>query len=240
MLITLRTKILLLLAVSVAGAVSCRDRSAESKTLPEKIPTPPEMQLTAREEGWPPKLVGRTNVVDVPWTARLGSLTESRELELRQAATQDARVRTTLGARFAYVTAAEVEPDKQGPAGTDALPIRLTFYSYTHNFAVDVFMRQGVVDSVSRREGYQPPEGVEEIKAAIAIAQREPRLRAAVKGMHATAIVTYPEEGQPGSGHRVLHVSFSASGGEEEVPQYYAIVDLTEQKVVIAGRVGEK
>lgn len=239
--VRLSTKILLLLNVVLFATVSCHERPAEHKTLPEKIPTPPEVRFTAREEGWPPRPLGRTNVVDVPWTAHLAALTESRELELRKAATKDARVRTALGARFGYVTAAEVEPDKQRPSGaTDALPVRLTFYSYTNNVAVEVVMRQGAVEEVTRREGYQPPEGADEIKAAIVLAQHDSRLAALVKGMHATAIVTYPEQGKPGYGHRVLHVSFSANGTEEEVPRYYALVDLTEQKIVIAGRVGER
>lgn len=235
------TTILLLLNVMLFGTVGCHKRPAKHQVLPEKIPTPPEVRFTGREEGWPPRPLGRTNVVGVPWTARPAALTESQEAGLRNTATQDTRVRTALGARFAYVTLAEVEPDKQRPLrAADALPVRLTFYSYTNNIAVEVLMRRGAVEGVTRREDYQPPEGADEIKAAIALAQDESRLAAFVKGMHATAIVTYPEQGHLGYGHRVLHVSFSAGGGEEEAPRYYALVDLTEQKVVTAGPVGER
>jgi hypothetical protein len=239
--IRLNIIILLLLNVALFGTVGCHKRPAEHQALPEKIPTPPEVRFTTREEGWPPRPQGRANVADVPWTARLAALTESREAELRNAATQDTRVRSALGARFGYVTAAEVEPDKQHAGeAADALPVRLTFYSYTNNVAVEVLMRQGAVEEVTRRGGYQPPEGADEIKAAIVLAQQDSRLATLVKGMHATAIVTYPERGQPGYGHRVLHVSFSANAAEEEAPRYYALVDLTEQKIVTAGPVGER
>ena len=236
------TIIFLLLNVALFATAGCHKRPREHQALPEKIPTPPEVRFSNREEGWPPRPQRRTNVADVPWTPRLAALTESREAELRNAATQDARVRNALGARFGYVTAAEVEPDKQRASeAANALPVRLTFYSYTNNVAVEVRMRQSAVEEVTRREGYQPPEGADEIKAAIVLAQQDSRLATLVKGMHATAIVTYPEQGQPGYGHRVLHVSFSANGvAEEEAPRYYALVDLTEQKVVTAGPVGER
>jgi hypothetical protein len=101
-------------------------------------------------------------------------------------------------------------------------------------------MKQGTVAELSRREGYQPPEGAEEIKEAIALAQRESRISEAVKGMYATAILTAPEKGTQGFGHRILHVSFTATGDPEEVPAYYALVDLSEQKVILAEKVGRR
>jgi hypothetical protein len=134
-----------------------------------------------------------------------------------------------------------VDPDKQRPnSAPETRAVRLTFYSYTNNIAIEVLMGQEAVEEVTKREDYQPPEGPDEIKAAIALAQQEPRLADPVKGMHATAILSYLERGQPAYGHRVLHVSFSVSGGEEEAPRYYALVDLTAQKIVAAGPVGER
>jgi hypothetical protein len=179
--------------------------------------------------------------MEVASTARPAALTDTRESELRNAATQDSQVRATLGEHFAYVMAAELDPDKQKPdQATDARAVRLTFYSYSNNVAVEVLMRQQKVEQVSKHENYQPPEGPEEIKTAIALAQREPRLSELVKGMHATAILIYFERGQPEYGRRILHVSFSATEAEEEAPRYYALVDLTEQKTVAAGPVGER
>lgn len=219
----------------------CRDESAKEQKMPEKIPTPPDMRFSAHEETWPPRPQGRTNVVNVPWSIRANALTEAREVELRNIAIHDAKVRGVLGRRFAYIAAAEVEPEKDRPGdGANERPVRLSFYSYTNNVAVDVFMRQSAVAEVNRREGYQPPESAEEIKAAIVLAQHDSRVAPATRGLRATAIVTYPSEGQAGYGHRILHVSFTATGGEEEVPKYYALVDLTDQKVVAAGRVGGK
>lgn len=229
---------LLLLSTILFGAPGCH-RVTKQRTLPDKIPRPPDLQLTGREEGWPPRPHGRTNVSNVPWTVRAGALTETLETELRTTALQDAQVRTALGERFGYVAAAEVESAKESARGAgEPLPVRLTFYSYTNNVTVEVLMQGRTVDKVNRREGYQPPEGVEEIQTAIALADRDSRLREVVQNMRATAIVTYREQGQPGYGHRVLHVSFSATG--EDVPRYYALVDLTDQKIVTAGPVGER
>jgi len=90
------------------------------------------------------------------------------------------------------------------------------------------------VQSVDRREGYQPPEGTEEIRAAIAMAERDPRLHDAVSGLQATAIVTYNPQFR---GHRVLHVSFSPRGEDVPIPRFYALVDLTNASVPIAGPV---
>jgi hypothetical protein len=233
----IRNAVLLAMSALLLGIAGCQH--SKQATLPAKIPSPPDIQISGHDQGWPPRPQGRTNVVDVPYSALPAVLTASREAQLRQAATQDTRVRTALGERFSYITANRAEPDKQNaniPA--EALPFRLTFYSYSNNVAVEVLMKQDTVAEVVRREGYQPPEGAEEIKAAVALAQRESRFSEAVKGMYATAIVTAPEKGTPGYGHRVLHVSFSATGGPEEVPAYYALVDLTEQKVVVADRVG--
>jgi hypothetical protein len=214
-------------------ATGCH-RADKTHTLPNEIPTPPRITFTGPSEGWPPRPQGRTNEVEVPYTLRQGALTDARTAELRQAALQNAQVRAALGERFAFITAAEVEPDKQNPqAAAAATEVRLTFFSYSTNVAVQVLMRAREVEKVERREGYQPPEGAEEIKAAIELARRDPRLREVVQNMQATAILTYVQQDRPGYGHRVLHVSFSAPG--DDVPRYFALVDLTEQKVLVAG-----
>jgi hypothetical protein len=238
----MRTRLitLCLLNAALLGTVSCR-RPEKHARLPEKVPTPPEIRFTAREAGWPPRPYERANVVDVLWTPRLDALTESREEELRNTALQDSRVRTALGERYAYIMAGEMDPDKERPdRATEARRVRLTFYSYSNNIPVEVLVHQRAVEQVTKRENYQPPEGPDEIKAAIALAQQEPRLAEFVQGMHATAILIYRERSQPGYGHRILHVSFTATGGEEEAPRYYALVDLTEQKTLASGPVGER
>jgi len=206
--------------------------------LPGKIPTVPAIEFTKVEEGWPPRPQGRTNESDVPWTQRPGAFTASQEAGLRQSALQDTQVRAALGERFAYITASEVEPDKARPRSAgEPIPVMLTFYSYSNNVAVEVHMSGQKVEKVNRREAYQPPEGAEEIKAAIALALQDPRAVESVRNMRATAIVTYREAATSEAGHRVLHVSFSTP--PDYVPQYYALVDLTANKVLIFSKIAE-
>jgi len=211
----------------------------KSRPLPATVPAPPDLQFTSTAEGWPPRPRDRTNVAAVPTMARPNALTEVLEAELRTAALQDSRVRTALGERFAYIAAAEVEPvDKRTPPpATGPLPVRLTFYSYSNNVAVDVLLRGREVAEVLRREGYQPPEGPEEIAEAVALARRDERVGRYVEGMGATAILTYEQPNQA-SGHRVLHVSFTPPAAD--APRYYALVDLTGRSVVAAGPVAER
>ena len=88
------------------------------------------------------------------------------------------------------------------------------------------------VRSVQRKEGYQPPEGAEEIATAIRLAQLDKRLRDKVSGWNSTGILTAIRKGKPGFGHRVLYVTFSRS--DAGPPNYYAFVDLTEGRVLVA------
>ncbi len=233
----LSARMLLGLMLLVA-ALACQPekKSIDSKPkLPEKAPPPPAIEFTGTAEEWPPSPRGRENVTFVPTTTRVDVLTAERAAALRTAVLQEARVRTALGERFGFVAAAQLDPAKDRPGQPGALAARLTFYSYSNNVAVEVLTSDRRVDAVNRREGYQPPEGTEEIEAAIALARRDARLRNVVEGMSATAIVTYRPQNQPGYGHRVLHVSFSAPNAE--APRYYALVDLTDLSILTAGPV---
>jgi hypothetical protein len=235
----IRSSTIAVLCLGVIGLCSAGcHRADKTHALPSKVPTLPEITFTGAKEGWPPRPQGRTNEVEVPYTLRPGALTDGRAAELREAAVQEAQVRAALGERFAFITAAEVEPDKQNPHGADT-QIQLTFFSYSNNVAVQVLMRERKVERVERREAYQPPEGAEEIKAAIQLARQDSRLREVAQNMNATAILTYAQQDRPGYGHRVLHVSFSVPG--QDVPRYFALVDLNEQKILAAGEpAGEK
>jgi hypothetical protein len=99
-------------------------------------------------------------------------------------------------------------------------------------------MRGAEVTSVTPKEGYQPPEGVDEIKMASALAARALHLGTKLRELQSGAIAVFPSQGQPGHGHRVLHVTFNRGG--EDLPSYFALVDLTDQKVLSAGPVGRK
>jgi hypothetical protein len=226
--------ILVAMIAGVLYASGCHEKQKE-KALPDKVPETPALKFEGPLAGWPPHPQDRTNVVNVPWKELPGILTATQIQNLRQAALQNAEVRTALGARYAYVTADPIEPGKEPDAGKVAGGIRMTFYSYANNIAVEVFMKETAVEKVVRREGYQPPEGPEEIRVATELAAREEHLRGKLKGLENTGLVTFPQEGQPGYGHRVLHINFTKNGND--VPSYYALVDLTEQKVLRAGPV---
>ncbi len=229
--------LLFLLCVAASSFLGCRRETKQSR-LPSKIPVPPAIEFTKVEEGWPPRPQGRTNESYVSWTQRSAAFTESQEAGLRQAALQDAQVRAALGDRFGYITASEIEPDKAHPrSATEQAPVILTFYSYSNNVAIEVQIAGQKVEKVNRREGYQPPEGVEEVKAAIALALQDQRAAESVRNMRPTAILTYAESGREQQGHRVLHVSFSSP--PDYVPQYYALVDLTANKVLVFSRIAE-
>ena len=227
---TLLVPFLLALLVFAGGC----ERSTKKRMLPEKPPKAVQLEFTGPEEGWPPRPKGRENVAEVPWREIRGSLTDALEAEIRQAALQDTRVRELLGERFAYISTDEIEPSKdRSHDASEPLATRVTFFSHSNNVAVEVLMQGPKVESVKRREMYQPPEGREEIELAVALARRDGRLLEKVAGMRGDAIIIFPEKDQPGYGHRILYVSFSKE--DDDVPFYSAVVDLTEKQVLLAG-----
>lgn len=202
--------------------------------LPAETPQAPVLEFTGPAEGWPPSPKGATNVTLVPWEEIPGSLTDVLESEIRQAALQDPRVRELLGNRFAYISTDEIEPEKeQKQDASQPLATRVTFFSHANNVAIEVRMSGTTVENVTKREEGQPPEGQDEIKAAIALAQRDQRLRGKLQGLIGSAILASLQAGQPGYGHRVLDVTFTREG--EDVPRYFALVDLTDRRVLAGG-----
>ncbi len=233
-----RSILLISVLILLLDLPACKKKQ-DRHTLPEKPPKPPVLEFSTEQKEWPPRPVGRTNVIDIPWKEIPGALTEARAMELRQIALQDARVRAALGARFAYISADALEPDKDHPRGpNEPAEVRLTFFSHAKNVAVLVAMRGNEVVSIAPKEGYQPPEGVDEIKAASALAARMLHLESKVREFQSGAIVVVPKQGQPGYGHRVLHVTFNKAG--EDLPRYFAIVDLTDQTILSGGPVGSR
>ncbi len=218
--------------------LACKPKS-QQVTLPEKPPQVVRQEFTEKQEGFPPKVKGRTNVSAVAVQELSTSLTDSLAVQTRDAALQDTRVRDLLGARFAYITVDEIEPEKGQTVNAGAAPItRVTFFSYANNAAVYARMNGLKVESVTKAEGFQPPEGREEINTAIALASRDDNLRSKLQGLTGHAILSYTPEGQAGYGHRVLRVTFRQ--GDEDVPRYFSMVDLTDQKVLSAGALGHE
>lgn len=223
-----------LLALFVLALVMLAAGCQEKRALPEKPPEVHAIEFTGPEAGWPPKPKGQTNVTEVAWQEIPGSLTDSLEAAIRRAALQDTRVPNLLGARFAYISTDEIEPaEKRSRLPSEPLVTRVTFFSHSNNVAVEARLQGLRVDSAKTKEGYQPPEGKDEIEAAIALARRDDRLRDKVPNLSGDAILAFPEREQPGYGHRVLYVTFSIE--EEDLPRYFALVDLTEPTVLSAG-----
>ena len=226
-----------LVPLTLLALAAGEQQPAHPKPLPAKPPKAPSLEFTGPREGWPPRPRDQANVKEVPWTETAGGLTEQRAEQLRKAALRDASVRRLLGERFAYITTDTIEPEKdRRPQPGEALQTRVTFYSYTRNTAIEVRMKGEKVEAAEEQKRFQPPEGVEEIKAAIALAQKDRRLQDKLQGLVGHAILAYPRKDQPGHGHRVLYVSFSKE--EDDHPRYVALVDLTDRKVLSAGAAG--
>jgi hypothetical protein len=216
--------------------LACRKSQQQQPQLPEKAPQVAKQDFTDKSQGFPPKAKDRTNVSAVAVQESQTGLTDARAVQVRDAALQDAQVRNLLGARFAYITVDEIEPEKGQTLDTSAgLITRVTFFSYSNNAAVYVRMNGQKVESSTKVDGFQPPEGREEIKAAVALASRDDNLANKLQGLTGRAILSYTPEGQPGYGHRVMRVTFR--NGDEDVPRYFAMVDLTDQRVLSSGAV---
>lgn len=223
-----------LLAAVASAAVGGCQKPKRMAALPEKPPEIAVLKFGEAEGGWPPLPIGAQNVTLVSWSEVSVSLTEPLGVQLQQAALADAQVRQLLGERFVFISTDELELGKTGRPQTMAeLATRLTFFSHTNNVAVEVRMLGSQVKNVKRREGYQPPEGAEEIDLAVQLARRDSRIREKVVGLEAGALVAFPQKDQAGYGNRVLYVNFSKSG--EGLANYMALVDLTTQKVLAAG-----
>src|SRR5713101_7301166 len=210
-----------------AVVVGCR--KTKQPQLPAKPPQVVRQEFTGPQEGFPPKVKGRTNVTAVAVQESNLRLTDALAVQTRDAALQDQRVRDLLGSRFVYIDTDEIEPEK-GQTLSGPLVTRVTFYSYANNVAVLVRMNGLKVESATRKDGYQPPQGRDEIKEAIALASRDSNLRDRLQGLTGHAILTHIQEGRPGYGHRILRVTFR--NGDEDAPRYFANVDLTDQKVL--------
>jgi hypothetical protein len=129
--------------------------------------------------------------------------------------------------------------------------VLLTYYSYKNSVGIQVCLRGERVERVIRMpKGQEPPEGDEEIQDADTLARQHQNLKGKLDGLMPHGLLWEPHRGlipggsdwftswtpflnDPGFGNRVLLLTYSR--GEEGDPQYWAIVDLTAQKVLDAG-----
>jgi hypothetical protein len=159
---------------------------------------------------------------------------------LRKAAEGDVRVATLLGSRWGFIDADRLPPVGKvsfGCCRNTVQLVRLVYYSYSSNVAVEVRMKEASVFSAARLEGYQPPEGLQDVQRGIELAKADPRLAGKVRPLEGHGLLMQPDRGffrnDPGYGHRIIWITFSQ--GQSGDPKYWAVVDLTEDTVLDAG-----
>jgi hypothetical protein len=212
-------------------------------TLPGQVPGPHGLQFTGEDIAGhhKPKMAGTVQNANAKRaTNERAVLTGEEVATLRRAAESDRRVTAQLGTRWAFIDA-----DRLPPAGKVSFGcclhaaglVRLIYYSHGQNIAVEVQMKEANVLSVSRLEGYQPPEGRQDVQRGIELAKADPRLVGKVEQLQGHGLLMQPDRGffrnDPGYAHRTMWITFSK--GHDGDPKYWAIVDLTEDKVLEAG-----
>ena len=247
-----------LLCSLVAGCSSVTLSNVPKKPLPSSLPALSELTLALPPEGGPRRPVNSSGPSAFQGGVPTIIITEEDPRPLRVTAEQDSRVREHLGDRFGFIRSEEVSADHcvgtngeedshsahltKRPSTQDTVH-QLTYYSYSHNSAINVCLQGKEVTSVQRdpRQGYQPPEGSEEVEQAIALARKDVRIAQDVQNLPGHAILTSPEEyryfwvsDEAGFGDRVLWVTFSEM--PESLALFYARVDLTKGQVLDAGK----
>src|SRR6266498_3785051 len=180
--------------------------------LPQAPPEVPFLEFTGQGGEWPPKPWGVTEFKPVHAQEVLNSLTDELEQKVRTAALRDGRVRELLGERFAHINSDLVQTGKgQNRNCAEPLSTRLIFFSHINNVAIEVLMKGSYVQDVSKMEGYQPPEGSDEIVEAICLARSDIRIKDQVQLLSAHAILLPNAVEDIGYGHRRMWVTFTDS-----------------------------
>jgi len=212
--------------------------------LPVAAPSPHPLDFADSNEETHVRPLVSSATQPTPVTSAEGpeALSTAEKSALDAAARKDVRVAAVLGSRAAFIDADFLGTDGKLDLGccktaSGRRPVLLTYYSYANNIAVQVIMKNDVVAAVDRREGYVPAEGDEEIRAAIDLARRDARLGGRVQGLDGHALLMEPERGviwnDAGYGHRVMWVTFER--GTSGDPLFWALVDLSDQRVLEAG-----
>ncbi len=211
--------------------------------LPEEIPPLNSLQFTGEDTAGhhKPKMVGASGDAAVKRSTNDAAvLTADEVATFRTVAESDRGVAMQLGSRWVFIDADRMPPEGKltfGCCRQTTSVVRLVYYSYSQNVAVDVRVKESGVLSVSRREGYQPPEGQGDVQRGIELAKADPRLAGKVNQLQGHGLLMQPDQGffrnDPGYGHRTIWITFSEGQGGD--PKYWAVVDLTEDKVLEAG-----
>jgi hypothetical protein len=210
--------------------------------LPAQPPVVSKLELIQSSEG--ARLTPKGDAVRGAARVQTSAVDEIRENSpVVQAAERHPQVQERLGKRYFFISA---EPAKHkdrfcpstllrtsGQASTTPGLTRITYYSYSRTAAVIVCMNaQEFVSLPTVPKDYQPPESDREEAEAIRVARLDARIQDKVKDLKANVILTDPEWrlwwwNNEGYGHRVFYVTFEKEGSGD--PQYYAVVDLTEE-----------
>ena len=210
--------------------------------LPGTPPVPHRLQFAGIDEAGhaKPKTAAAGASMELIRKVSPAAFTTDQIMELRQAAEASPRVAALLGDRWTFIEADRLVAEGKASFGCCSASIhqaRLLYFSYTHNVAVEVLLKEMTVIAVSRREGYIPPEGDQDVQKAVELARGDSRLSGKVAGLEGHGIMMEPKQGMiwddPGYGHRVMWVTFSH--GQDGDPKFWAVVDLTDDKVLDAG-----
>jgi len=235
---------ILVLELTACSLIQRRDPETvvQKQTLPAQAPMVSKLELVQ-----PPsnaRLIPKGDTVPGAAKLQTAAVEEIREdSPVVQAAEQHPQVREKLGQRYFFISAAPTKskdrfcpstlPRTSGQAAATSALTRITFYSYSNTAAVIVCMNaQEFVSLPTIAKDYQPPESDREEAEAIRVARLDPRIQDKVKNLKAHVILMDPEwrlwpGSKEGYGHRVFHVTFSKPDSGN--PQYWAVVDLTEE-----------
>jgi hypothetical protein len=212
-------------------------------TLPGMVPAPHAFQFTGEDivGHHKPKMAGSIQDAGAKRATNASVVLTAEDVTaLRKAAESDRLVMALLGTRWAFIDADRLPPAGKVSFGCclhAAGVVRLVYYSYGQNVAVEVRMKEANVLSAGRLEGYQPPEGRQDVQRGIELARADSRLVGKVEQLQGHGLIMQPNRGlfrnDPGYAHRTIYITFSK--GQDGDPQYWAIVDLTEDKVLEAG-----
>ncbi|MDN5942843.1 MAG: hypothetical protein L0H94_13250 [Nitrospira sp.] len=239
----------LVLSIFIVGLTACTffeqqktETPVSKQVLPAQPPVVSKLELVQSSEG--ARLTPKGDPVRSAARVQTSAVDEIRENSpVVQAAERHPQVQEQLGKRYFFISA---EPAKHkdrfcpstllrtsGQAATIPLLTRITYYSYSRAAAVMVCMNaQEFVSLPVVPKDYQPPESDREEAEAIRVARLDARIQDKVKDLKAHVILTDPEWrmwwwNQEGYGHRVFYVTFSQRDSGD--PEYYAVVDLTEE-----------
>lgn len=212
--------------------------------LPDEPPSTHVLQFTGDDIAGhhKPTMVGTVSDTAVKRSTNASAvLTADEVAALRKAAESDRRVTALLGSRWAFIDADRIPSEGKlsfGCCRHTTSQTRLVYYSYSQNVAVEVHMKETNVLTVSRLEGYQPPEGEQDVQRGIELAKADHRLVGKVEQLQGHGLLMQPDRGffrnDPGYAHRTIWITFSE--GRDGDPKYWAVVDLTEDKVLEAGQ----